>query len=190
MRERRAGVPAKMYFRISRENLYELILFQLRKNSATECGKTPQLNAEKLRNYYRDYNQRIQKRSRGPAGFAFSSNGETPKAVSLFAEVTIKNRWQVGQRGASRHGWKLSTIQKWIRAYYQLLEQLGGEKKHRRQITKLVEWYAEHHNDQYMPEARTFSSFVEKFTRIQSAMQRAEGIEDENDDPEIKEVLI
>ena len=71
------------------------------------------------------------------------------------------------------------------------MEQLGGDKKNKRQITELVEWYADHYKDQFIPEARNFTSFVEKYMRIKSAMQRAEGIDEEDEqEPKIISEII
>jgi hypothetical protein len=174
------------------------VFWRSKELSRTEIyfGAGPKYISGQDRNIFRTESTSINNKNNhaghSPRGCVFPSlNGDTPKAVSLFAELTIKNRWQVGQKGASRHGWKVSTIQKWVRSYYQLLEQLGGDKKNKRQITELVEWYADHYKDQFIPEARNFTSFVEKYMRIKSAMQRAEGIDEEDEqEPKIISEII
>ena len=71
---------------------------------------------------------------------------------------------------------------KWARQFA-LLREEDGVKKNR--ITRVLEWYCEHSEDQYTPQARNATEFRQKFLQIEDARKRqlkAEG----DDDPEVR----
>lgn len=93
-------------------------------------------------------------------------------AVTRFAAFSQKMSLHIYRNrpvsGASKDGWTRATLMKWEDRYQDLLRDIDS-----RTILEVLGWYIEHWQDDYIPDARTFTAFCDKFQKIESAMLRS-----------------
>lgn len=102
-------------------------------------------------------------------GYSGKPTSRTAKLVDKFCEFTIRKRTYLGKKGSTQTGWSARTLRHWHRAMRDFVQQHGelGE------IERVMSWYLEHHEDDYIPVCTTVQAFVEKFDSIQRAMKRS-----------------
>lgn len=107
--------------------------------------------------------------------FGLECNGHGPlklsKVVKLFSKFSIKKGYHERpggfSKGAQRGGWTRHTLQKWQRDYKWLAQRVDKDK-----ILTNLRWFMDHHNDDFVPTAQTFSTFATKFEAIDQARKR------------------
>lgn len=111
---------------------------------------------------------------RGLFGFDLgeeSCSTTAQKLTHVFAKWTIKHRLHSGRLGSTSSGWTPRTIKNWTRAGQHLLDQFDGDTT---EIKKVLKWYFEHWQDDYVPQCHTLKSFCAKFSNLQDAIRRSE----------------
>lgn len=70
-------------------------------------------------------------------------------------------------RGAHAGGWTLPVLKRWEQLFQELSERHGDAH-----VSKVLNFYLKHHDNEFAPEARTLGAFADKFDRIEKFMRR------------------
>ena len=186
VKEKKAGMPARLFFRVSRKRILELMEMDppcLRKTRNQACVKHATKLAENTQTAgYTSYNpkQRLQtdtpggSATRERASFGFNGNSTAiDEFVWRFSQFTIKHRLHQGMKGSTitPPGWKKSILTSWGQSCNELLHSLDGDAP--AQVKEVMRWYFHHWEDQYVPKVRTLKRFCERFVDIRDAMLRS-----------------
>src|SRR5581483_7605781 len=103
-----------------------------------------------------------------------NNNGHTYSPVVIkYARLAKKAGFHLRngnlRKGTNKGGWTAQTLAAWDRDYKQLRSFASKEE-----VKEVLQWFFDHHQDQWVPVAHTFSTFCDKFDQIQKAMVRSQ----------------